>query len=291
MSTTTMRNRREGSTEDFDSIDLVEPEMSPLRRLFSAENLLTLSLLVAALGAWQLASMYVIGAKWISSPALVAARFGTNLANGSLVRNTVVTLEEALLGLVFGTAAGLVFGILLARVSQLVAHAVDPFILSIYSLPRIALAPFFILWFGIGLYSKVALVVSVAGFVVLFNIRQGIDTVDNDLVDALRSMRASRWQMIRYVTIPSLVPWLLAAVKICVGISVVSAVVGEMVGSTAGLGWYMTQTLNQFDMTGAMTALLTMAGLAMGVYGIVGLIERRVCQWQAPTGAARTVTT
>jgi NitT/TauT family transport system permease protein len=287
MSATAARSQ----SDEFGAVDLAQPDKNALERLWSAESLLTLGLLVGSIGAWQLLSMYVVGAKWISSPGLVVARFGVNLANGSLVRNTTVTLQEALLGLVLGTLAGLVVGILLTRVARVVARALDPFILSIYSLPRIALAPFFILWFGIGLYSKVALVVSVAGFVVLFNIRQGIETVDNDLLDALRSMRATRWQLTRYVTIPSLVPWLLAAVKICVGMCVVSAVVGEMVGSTAGLGWYMTQTLNQFDMTGAMTALLTMAFLAMVMYGIVGLIERRVCQWQTPTGLAKTVAT
>jgi NitT/TauT family transport system permease protein len=287
MSATAVRSQ----PEEFGAVDLAQPEKNAFERLWSAQSLLTLALLVGTIAAWQLLSTYVVGAKWISSPALVVQRFGVNLANGSLVRNTTVTLEEALLGLVLGTVTGLVVGILLARVARVVARSVDPFILSIYSLPRIALAPFFILWFGIGLNSKVALVVSVAAFVVLFNIRQGIETVDNDLLDALRSMRASRWQITRYVTIPSLVPWLLAAVKICVGMSVVSAVVGEMVGSTAGLGWYMTQTLNQFDMTGAVTALLTMAFLAMVMYGIVGLIERRVCQWQAPTGMPRTVAT
>jgi NitT/TauT family transport system permease protein len=259
-------------------------------RLVSAETALKAFLLVAIIAFWQFASMYLVGPAWISSPALVLGRIGTTLANGSLVKNTLVTLEEAIVGLVLGTAAGLVIGIVLSRVPRLISRAIDPYILGIYSLPRIALAPFFILWFGIGLPSKVALVVSVAGFVVLFNIRQGIDTVDSDLVDALRSMHASRWQMTRYVTVPSVLTWLIAAVKICVGICIVSAVVGELVGSTEGLGWYMTQTLNQFDMTGAVVALLDMALLAMLLYWIVAAIERRILPWQQEAGAAKTVT-
>lgn len=146
-------------------------------------------------------------------------------------------------------------------------------------LPRVALAPFFILWFGIGLASKVALVVSVVGFVVLFNVRQGIDAIDPVMLDAMHSMRASRWQTTRNVVIPSVVPWLMAAIKISIGMAIVSAVVGELIGSTEGLGWYMTQAINQFDITGAITALLTMALLAMLMYGVVGIIERGVCRW------------
>ena len=95
----------------------------------------------------------------------------------------------------------------------------------------------------------------------------------------------------RHVTIPSVIPWLVAAVKICVGMCIVSAVVGELVGSTEGLGWYMTQTINQFDMTGAVTALLTMALLAMVLYWMVGAIERRVVRWQGDSGVPKTVAT
>jgi len=170
-----------------------------------------------------------------------------------------------------------------------VAREIDPYLLGVYSLPRVALAPFFILWFGIGLVSKVVLVVSVVGFVVLFNVRQGMESIDADILDALHSMRAGRWEVTRYVVIPSLIPWILSSVKIAVGIGFVSAVVGEMVGSTKGLGWYVTQSLNQFDMTGGVTSLVIMAVLALILYAIVGKIERRVCRWQASATAARTV--
>ena len=119
---------------------------------------------------------------------------------------------------------------------------------------------------------------------------QGSPVRFDDIMDALRSMRANRWEMIRYVIIPSLVPWILSSVKIAVGIGFVSAVVGEMVGSTKGLGWYVTQSLNQFDMTGGVTSLIIMAVLALILYSIVGAIERRVCRWQASSTAARTVT-
>lgn len=258
-----------------------------LRGVFSLVNLLRLVILAALIGVWQLVSMWA-GSVWVSTPHAVWTRYGELLGDGSLVTNSLVTLREAGVGLILGTAIGLAVGIVLSRLPQALSRAIDPFVLGAYSLPRVALAPFFILWFGIGLTSKVALVVSVVGFVVLFNIRQGIGAIDPEVLDALRSMRAGRLQIIRYVVIPSVVPWLMAAIKISVGMALVSAVVGELIGSTEGLGWYMTQAMNQFDITGGITALLTMAILAMVMYAIVGLLERWICRWQ-DAGVAQTV--
>jgi NitT/TauT family transport system permease protein len=253
------------------------------------ELALRLGILGILLALWQWLGQFVIGVNWVSSPMLVALRLVHMIADGSLARNTIATMEETLLGLAFGILAGVAGGILISRASPLLANAIDPYLMGAYSLPRVALAPFFILWFGIGLVSKVVLVVSVVGFIVLFNVRQGIETMDADIVDVLRSMRASKWQMTRYVVIPWLVPWILSSVKISVGIAFVSAVVGELVGSTKGLGWYVTQSLNQFDMTGGVTSLLIMAVLALILYGAVGVIERRLVRWRGSGTAAKTI--
>jgi NitT/TauT family transport system permease protein len=250
-----------------------------LRRVLTPVNGLRIVILLVLIGIWQLVSA-LVGPLWVSTPRLVGIRYRDLLADGTLVNNSLITLREAAIGLVLGTLIGLAVGILVSRAPGLLSRAIDPYILGAYSLPRVALAPFFIIWFGIGLTSKVALVVSVVGFVVLFNVRQGIEAIDPVMLDALRSMRAGRWQMTRYVVIPSVVPWLMAAIKISVGMALVSAVVGELIGSTEGLGWYMTQSMNQFDITGGITALLTMAILAMLMYAVVGVIERWVCRWQ-----------
>ncbi|HEY4224297.1 MAG TPA: ABC transporter permease [Pseudolysinimonas sp.] len=258
-----------------------------VRNIFSWVSLARLGVLVLLIVLWQLVSLQV-GSLWVSTPAAVVTRFGILIGDGSLLSNTLVTLQEAVLGLIFGTVIGLVAGILIARSPRMVSSALDPFILAAYSLPRVALAPFFVLWFGIGLTSKIALVVSVVGFVVLLNVRQGIEATDPVMLDALRSMRATRMQIVRFVIIPSVVPWLMAAIKISVGMALVSAVVGELIGSTEGLGWYMTQEMNQFDITGGIVALITMAVLAMVIYAIAGLVERWLTRWQV-AGIATTV--
>lgn len=241
-------------------------------------------LALVLVASWQIAADTIPGMSALaSSPRLVIERLATIAANGDLWQNLLPTLEETFGGLFLGLAVGICGGVLMAR-SRFAASMLDPYVIGINGLPRVALGPFFVVWFGIGILSKVLLAVSIVFVVVLFNTREGIESIDPDLVDALRSMRASRWQMLRHVTIPSLVPWLLAATKIGIGLALTGAVVGELVGSSAGLGWYITNSLNVIDMTGAVTALLVMAIVAMAMYYAVLLIERRLLVWrpQAP---------
>ncbi|MFZ0610437.1 MAG: ABC transporter permease [Xanthobacteraceae bacterium] len=237
-------------------------------------------LAVVLVGSWQVAADTDPGLTSLaSSPFLVSTRLIAMAQNGELWRNLLPTLEETVGGLFLGLMVGICGGVLMAR-SRFAATVLDPYIIGINGLPRVALGPFFIVWFGIGILSKVLLAVSIVFVVVLFNTREGIESIDPDLVDALRSMRASRWQMLRHVLIPSLIPWLLAATKIGIGLALTGAVVGELVGASAGLGWYITNSLNVIDMTGAVTALLIMAVVAMAMYYAVLLIERRLLAWR-----------
>jgi sulfonate transport system permease protein len=239
------------------------------------------------IAAWQAAGSYVPGMRaFASTPLLVLGRFLTMAGNGVLWHNLVPTLEETFGGLLLGLLVGVTGGVLMAR-SRFAAVVLDPYVVGINGVPRVALGPFFVVWFGIGILSKVLLAVSIVFVVVLFNTREGIESIDADLVDALRSMRASRWDMLRYVVIPSLVPWLLASIKIGIGLALTGAVVGELVGASAGLGWYITNSLNIVDMTGAVTALLVMGVLAMLMYYAVLIFERRLLAWRGESRAGR----
>jgi NitT/TauT family transport system permease protein len=230
--------------------------------------------------AWQIAADTVPGMTSLaSSPLLVTNRLMTMAENGDLWNNLLPTLEETIGGLLLGLLVGICGGVLMAR-SRFAATVLDPYIIGLNGLPRVALGPFFVVWFGIGILSKILLAVSIVFVVVLFNTREGIESIDHDLIDALRTMRANRWQMMRHVMIPSLIPWLLAATKIGIGLALTGAVVGELVGASAGLGWYITNSLNIIDMTGAVTALLVMAVVSMAMYYTVLLIERRLLAWR-----------
>ena len=262
-------------SKDIDSGDIRaagRPHFSP----HLASWLLALALIVG----WQVAANTIPGMTALaSSPLLVTERFITIAANGDLWHNLLPTLEETFGGLFLGLIVGICGGVLMAR-SRFASATLDPYVIGINGVPRVALGPFFVVWFGIGILSKILLAVSIVFVVVLFNTREGIESIDHDLVDALRSMRASRWQMLRHVTIPSLIPWLLASTKIGIGLALTGAVVGELVGASEGLGWYITNSLNVIDMTGAVTALLIMAIVAMLMYYVVLLIERRLLVWR-----------
>jgi NitT/TauT family transport system permease protein len=236
-------------------------------------------ILIVVIGLWQLIGDSPSMQSLISTPALVVERFGSMARDGQLWANLVPTMEETLGGLVIGTAVGIVGGVVMAR-SKLAGAVLDPYVVAINGVPRVALGPFFVVWFGIGIASKVLLAVSIVFVFVLFNVRSGLENIDQDLVDALRTMRANRLQMMWYVTFPSLVPWLLAATKVSIGAALTGAVVGELVGATAGLGYYLTSSLNQTDVTGAVTALLIMAVIAIIMYYLVILAERRLLSWQ-----------
>lgn len=241
-------------------------------------------ILVVLVALWQLlGSTDHQVATLASTPQLVAQRLGRIAADGTLWANLLPTLEETLGGLLIGLVIGIAGGFLMAR-SPIVGAILDPYVVGINGLPRVALGPFFVVWFGIGIVSKVLLAASIVFVVVLFNIREGTESIDADLVDALRSMRASRWVMTRHLIIPSLTPWLLASVKIGIGLALTGAVVGELVGANQGLGWYITNSLNVVDITGAITALLVMAVLAMVMYYLVLAVERRVLRWRAGGG-------
>jgi NitT/TauT family transport system permease protein len=245
-----------------------------------ARSAISAAILVLFVLAWQITSDHFIRPIWISSPRLVWTSLIATAKNGTLLANTWTTAQEALLGLVIGTAGGIIAGIVLAKATT-IAKVLDPYILGAYSLPRVALAPFFVLWFGIGLASKVALIVSIVFFMVLFNVKQGMQSIDPDLVDAMRSMYAKPSAMLWYVTIPSLLPWIFASIRICIGMALIGAVVGELVGASKGLGWSMSNALNNFDTTTAFTSLLTMLVLAMVLYYAMAFAESRMFRWRA----------
>lgn len=234
---------------------------------------------LAVLAFWQLAADWWVGRKWISSPVQVAERVWLMALDGSLVMHAWQTFQEAILGLILGTAIGVALGLLLGFYRRL-SDAVDPIVMGLYSLPRVSLAPLFIIWLGIGLSAKVALCASIVLFVVLFNIREGVKTIDKDLVDAFRSMNASRLQMLRYVVLPSLVPWLITSIRISIGLSLIGAVVAEMMGASKGLGWYVNYATGIYDITGSITALFILGVMAMMFNGVVGAIERKVLFWR-----------
>ena len=165
-----------------------------------------LAVTIATVAVWEIAARFAIDPFWISSPSLVVARLYQLTLSGDLLWHAQATLWQALLGSALGLICGVALGALLARYPR-AAAAVDPILMGLYSLPRIALAPLFIIWFGIGLLSKVMMVFSFVVFIFLLNTTQGLRAVDPNLIDLMRSMRATPAFISRRVLFPSIVPW------------------------------------------------------------------------------------
>ncbi len=217
---------------------------------------------------------------WISSPSQVGGRLLDMAASGALLTHLWASLEVALYGLALGMTVGIFLGVVLGLVPR-VAAVLDPYIMILYTLPRIALAPLFIMYLGVGVISKVALTFTIVVFVALLNTYEGVRAVDPTLIDMLRTMRASRWRIVQWVVLPSVVPWILATVRIAIGLALVGAVVAELISSSRGLGWYMQRSAGVFDVTGVFTGMLILAVAAAVMNGFVTVLERRLLAWRS----------
>src|SRR3954469_7545392 len=243
-------------------------------------------LLLAAvlLVAWEVAATTVTTPFWISQPSRVFGRLVSLMASGLLFWHVAATLQAALLGLALGGAVGVALGLALGARPRS-AEVLDPLVMGLNSLPRVALAPLFIIWFGIGLPSKVILAFSLVVFPVLINAYQGVRGVDRDLVDMLRTMRASPWQIAWRVTIPSTLPWIFAGLRIGLGMSLIGAVVGELVASNRGIGYYVESAAANFDTTGVFAGLVILIVLTIALSELMKLAEARLFRWKGSNGA------
>jgi len=234
-----------------------------------------LLVLLLSLLVWEVAARTVIDPFWVSQPSQIFIRLWQLASTGMLFVHAGVTLWQAVLGMALGLPIGVAIGILLAAWPRF-AQVVDPFIMGLYSLPRIALAPLFVIWFGIGLWSKVMLVFSLVVFVFILNTYQGLREVDRDLVSLMRTMRASRLYTLRRVQIPSILPWIIAAFRINVGMALIGSVLGEMLGSNRGLGWYIEFSGGRLDTTGVFTGLIVLMVIALAINEAVKAAEVRL---------------
>lgn len=230
---------------------------------------------VLFVGGWQLASDRLISAFYVSSPAAVVERLGTLVATGELWPHLTQTLVEVALGLLIGVPLGAVLGVALGF-STLLGGWLLPYMMALYSLPRVVLAPLFIIWFGVGLVSKVTMVVTMVVFVVFYNVYQGVQEIDRDLLDVAKSLRANTIQTLRWIVLPSLVPWLITGLRLSIGIALIGAVIAELIAASQGLGYYIKYSSNLLDVTGVFAGLAVITVVAITLEQLLKRLERRV---------------
>jgi NitT/TauT family transport system permease protein len=225
-----------------------------------------------------------VRAGWISA-FLVGSPFGIfavalkMIASGELLTDTWFTLFEAILGFVIGTIIGSLLGLALWY-SVFVARLVEPFIVAINSVPKIALAPIVVLWFGTGLVSKVALSVSLTAIVALIAAYQAAKDADVDLQSLLISMGADKHQVFFKAVVPSTLPFIIATFRINIGFGLVGAVVGEFISSQAGLGHMIYTASSLYDLNTVWVGLFTLMIMGFVLYHVIDLIERKSLPWK-----------
>ena len=249
-------------------------------------NALRLALVVLWLGSWELAARTVIDPFYYSMPSQIWSKlvtwFTVGTSQGSIWSNIGVTLEEAVLGFLIGTLAGVVLGVLLGR-SYFLAELLAPFIKGVNAVPRIVLASLFVIWFGLGMSSKVATAFVLVFFAVFFNAFQGAREVDKVLVDNARILGAGRSDLLRTIILPSATSWILASMHVAFGFALIGAIVGEYTGADKGLGILINRSQGNFDAPGIYAGMLITTVLALVAEWLITRLELRLTSWRPQT--------
>ncbi len=257
-------------------------------------NLLLLQVIVAvvAIGLWHVLStdayfgVAVLPPFFFSTPGDVAARIVRLFVTGTIWRHLWITLSESMLAFAIGSISGVLVGFWFAR-KAIVAAVFDPYVKMANALPRVVLAPIFTLWFGLGIWSKVALGVTLVFFIVFFNVYQGVREVSPTVLANARMLGMNDRQLMRHVFWPSALSWMFSSLHTSVGFAVVGAVVGEYLGSAAGLGYLIQQAEGVFDVAGVFAGMLILAAFVIVIDGVVTLVERRLLVWRPVVEEAR----
>jgi NitT/TauT family transport system permease protein len=220
---------------------------------------------------------------FFATPAGVARQIYEWFSEGSIWYNLWITLEESALAFIIGSLGGIAFGFWFARKPRLAA-VFDPYVKGANALPRVVLAPIFTLWFGLGIWSKVALGVTLVFFIVFFNVYQGVKEADTTILSNARMLGMNDRQLLRHVYWPSALSWMFSSLHTSIGFAVVGAVVGEYLGSAAGLGYLIQQAEGMFDIAGVFAGMFVLAAFVLLIDFGVTLVERRLLVWRPSAG-------
>ncbi|MFC1415496.1 ABC transporter permease [Streptacidiphilus cavernicola] len=241
---------------------------------------------VIVIGGWQLFAQWgVIDPFFFGQPSGIVQQLGDWFQHGttfgSIWTQIGVTMEEALLGFVYGVVGGVVLGVLLGQV-RFLADVIGPYIKIVNAVPRIVLGSIFFVWLGLGTPAKVLLASVLVFFVVFFNAFQGVREVDQVFVNNARVLGASRLQITRHVVLPSALTWITASLHVAFGFAVIGAIVGEFLGAQQGLGLVISDAQNHFNPNGVFAAMVIIAVIALTAESGISLLEKKLLSWRPP---------
>lgn len=240
-------------------------------------------LIVAALffAVWQALSMW-LGTYWIGSPWGVVTRLYDGVVNGAILYHASYTLAEAIIGFFLGAIPAALLPFLLRRM-PIVTAILDPFMVGGYGAPKLALAPLFILWFGIGIESKIALVAITVFFIVYFSALAGVRALDTKLVQMAQVVGANERDVARHIVFPGAVPYIFTGFRIAMPYAIGGAVVAEIISANRGLGYLVQLSAMNFDTTGVFVALIAVTLIVFACNGAVDISEKRLLRWRPPS--------
>jgi NitT/TauT family transport system permease protein len=228
---------------------------------------------------WEFGSGRLFDAFYFSKPSLIFLKIFSELGTASFYHDLAVTAEEMAIGYTIGAGGGVALGVVLAR-WEYVADVLSPFLLALNSIPRIALAPMLIVWFGIGIASKIFLGATLVFFITFFNTLSGVRGVDRALCDVARVQGATQWQIFTKVMLPAASSWILTGMKMSLPFSLVGVILGEFLVSSEGLGYRLNAYSTGYDTTGALAIIFVMMIIMLGLTAAVDAIEARILRWR-----------
>lgn len=238
---------------------------------------------------WELSSGRFVDQFFVSRPSAIAASFWAMITREGLLYHLRFTIVEATVGYVIGAAAGLLLGFALARV-EIVYRIIEPFIVAFYGIPRIALAPLFILWFGIGITSKIAVAAVMVFFIVFINTIAGIRAAPPQLLQVARVMGASEWDLVAKVIFPAATPFIVAALQITVPQAMIGAIVGEFISSNRGVGHLISRAAGWLDTPGLFAGIFALLVVVLVMNLGINLLGGYLMRWNPKQRSGRDVT-
>jgi NitT/TauT family transport system permease protein len=255
-----------------------------IARFFVGRAVLPIVTFCGFVGGWEaLVRGFGISNIVLPAPSDIAGAFWDGLLSGDFGWHLAVTLYEILAGFVVGAFAGLLLGFVIALV-PLAERIFYPYIVAFQTVPKVAIAPIVVIWFGYGVASKIVITATIAFFPLLANTIVGLRATPHDQIEMLISYTASRWQVFRMLRLMQALPYIFVGLDVAIVLSVIGAIVGEFVGAKAGLGYLILQKNFNFDMAGTFAILIILSVIGVGLHALISAGQRRIVFWMDMAG-------
>ena len=236
--------------------------------------------LLILLALWEAAGRAgMLNPLYLPSPSQIGAALVDLFSDGRIWPHLEATFTAALGGLVLGIVVGAVLGVAAALV-RLLAELLEPVMTLLNAVPRVILAPLFVIWLGIGLASKIALSFILVAVLIFFTVFTGIRQVDRRMVERVMTLGGDRWALVRHVYLPSVTAWILSNLKVAVGFAFTGALVGEFVAATHGLGYLLSFAQSTYNAALMFALIVLILAVVLIIFGIAGRLEKYLLRWQ-----------